>query len=128
MIDTVMLIEERFTQMEQFVSLWGLVYDLTRLSDKAELLKLCQGLDHAETPRKCRHGRYRSLREADLPMQPAAHWMQCPPDVLQFMLDNHLRDNFPNTWVLLRILLTLPVSVATAERSFSKLKLIKTYL
>ncbi|CAN8032847.1 unnamed protein product [Ixodes persulcatus] len=42
-----MSIEERFTQMEQHVSLWGFLYDLTRLPDKAELLKLCQGLDHA---------------------------------------------------------------------------------
>ena len=31
-------------------------------------------------------------------------------------------------WVALRILLTIPVTVASAERSFSKLKLIKTYL
>ncbi|CAN8004563.1 unnamed protein product [Ixodes hexagonus] len=48
MIDTVkMSIEERFTQMEQHVSLWGFLYDLSQLPDKAELLKLCQGLDHA---------------------------------------------------------------------------------
>lgn len=31
-------------------------------------------------------------------------------------------------WVALRIAVTSPVSVASAERSFSKLKLIKTYL
>ncbi len=31
-------------------------------------------------------------------------------------------------WVAYRILLTIPVTVASAERSFSKLKLIKTYL
>jgi len=34
----------------------------------------------------------------------------------------------PNITVLLRIFLTLCVSVATCERSFSKLKLVKTYL
>lgn len=33
-----------------------------------------------------------------------------------------------NISIALRILLTIPVSVATAERSFSKLKLIKNYL
>ncbi|CAN8006403.1 unnamed protein product, partial [Ixodes pacificus] len=48
MIDTVkMSIEERFTQMEQQVRLWVFLYDLTRLLDKAGILKLCQGLDHA---------------------------------------------------------------------------------
>lgn len=35
---------------------------------------------------------------------------------------------FPTTVTTLRILLTLPVTVASGERSFSKLKLIKDYL
>lgn len=34
----------------------------------------------------------------------------------------------PNTVVAYRIMLTLPVSVASGERSFSKLKLIKNHL
>ena len=33
---------------------------------------------------------------------------------------------FPNVCVSLRILLTIPATVASAERSFSKLKLFKT--
>ncbi|XP_049800129.1 uncharacterized protein LOC126235449 [Schistocerca nitens] len=46
-----------------------------------------------------------------------------PKETLKFIG----RHNFcPN--VALRILLTLPVTVASGERSFSKLKLIKTYL
>ncbi|XP_064089206.1 uncharacterized protein LOC135203408 [Macrobrachium nipponense] len=42
----------------------------------------------------------------------------------------HLEELYPNLWVALRIACTLPVTVAAsaAERSFSKLKLIKTYL
>ena len=35
---------------------------------------------------------------------------------------------FQNVYVAMRILLTLPITVASAERSFSKCKLIKTYL
>ena len=35
---------------------------------------------------------------------------------------------FPNLTVALRVFLTMPLTVASAERSFSKLKLIKTYL
>jgi len=31
-------------------------------------------------------------------------------------------------WIALRILLTIPVTVASRKRSFSKLKLIKTYV
>ena len=35
---------------------------------------------------------------------------------------------YPNFYVALRTFLTIPVTVASAERSFSKLKLIKTFL
>lgn len=51
-----------------------------------------------------------------------------PLDVLNFIIKNNLRDNFPNVSICLRILLTIPASVASGERSFSKLKLIKNFL
>jgi hypothetical protein len=35
---------------------------------------------------------------------------------------------FPNAFIAYRILLTIHVTVASAERSFSKLKLVKSYL
>ena len=38
------------------------------------------------------------------------------------------RDFYPNVYQLLTLFATLPVSVATAERSFSTLKLVKTFL
>jgi len=39
-----------------------------------------------------------------------------------------LLPTFPDLYTAFLLFLTLPVTVATAERSFSKLKLIKTYL
>jgi len=39
-----------------------------------------------------------------------------------------LNGSFPNITVALRIMLTIPITSASAERSFSKLKLIKNYL
>lgn len=49
-------------------------------------------------------------------------------EMLTFLHDNQPQDVYPNLWIALHIALTLPVTVASAECSFSKLKLIKTYL
>ncbi|XP_019217041.1 uncharacterized protein LOC106097293 [Oreochromis niloticus] len=49
-------------------------------------------------------------------------------ELLTFLHEKKLAEIYPNMWVALRIFATLPVTVAAAERSFSKLKLIKTYL
>ncbi|XP_031329372.1 uncharacterized protein LOC116160326 [Photinus pyralis] len=53
---------------------------------------------------------------------------QGPLELLQFIQQFGLADSVPNIVVYLRIFLTLAISVATCERSFSKLKLIKDYL
>ena len=37
-------------------------------------------------------------------------------------------ESFPNACIAFKILLTIPIVVASTERSFSKLKLIKSYL
>ena len=54
-------------------------------------------------------------------MRPAGR-MLCRP-----VLKTHLFELYPNVYIALRILLTCPVTVASAERSFSKFKLIKTF-
>ena len=47
--------------------------------------------------------------------------------MLRYLYVNDLQDIYGNLAIALRILLTVPVTGATAERSFSKLKLIKTF-
>ena len=48
-------------------------------------------------------------------------------DFLSYIYRKHMLEVYPNLSIALRVLLTCPVSVAGAERSFSKLKLIKTF-
>ena len=49
-------------------------------------------------------------------------------NVLKFMRANDMCSIYPNLSTLYHIFLTLPMSSAGAERSFSRLKLIKSYL
>jgi hypothetical protein len=56
-----------------------------------------------------------------------------PPNIdiynsLKYIIDNNLIEVYPNIYVALRIILTIPVTVASAERNFFKLKLATTYL
>lgn len=48
--------------------------------------------------------------------------------LLKAIVELDLKEMFPNVVVATKIFLTMPVTVASCERSFSKLKLIKTYL
>lgn len=49
-------------------------------------------------------------------------------DILNELRSIDMEKLVPNAAIAYRILLTIPVSVASAERSFSKLKIIKNYL
>jgi len=51
-----------------------------------------------------------------------------PLEFLRCVFNNGLQELLPNLAVALRILLTVPVTVASGGRSFSRLKLIKTFL
>lgn len=48
--------------------------------------------------------------------------------ILKFMIANDMCDIYPNLVTLYKLYLTIPISSAAAERSFSRLKLIKSYL
>ncbi|XP_060881095.1 uncharacterized protein LOC132952716 [Metopolophium dirhodum] len=48
--------------------------------------------------------------------------------LIKYIIENNLQEIYPNVYITVRIMLTIPVSTASAERSFSKLKIIKNYL
>lgn len=49
-------------------------------------------------------------------------------DILNLIAQKRLENLLPNAVIAYRVLLTIPVSVASGERSLSKLKIIKNYL
>ena len=51
-----------------------------------------------------------------------------PEALLEYLAENSRFPVFPNVFTALRNYLTLPITVASDERRFSKLKLIQTYL
>ena len=48
--------------------------------------------------------------------------------ILNYLVKQKITDTLPNLYTALKIVATMLVYVASGERSFSKLKLIKTYL
>ncbi|XP_048514985.1 zinc finger MYM-type protein 1-like [Athalia rosae] len=54
--------------------------------------------------------------------------MRTPQDFYEFIIEEQISSTFPNVEIILRIYLTLPVSNATGDRSFSVLKRVKNYL
>ncbi len=57
-----------------------------------------------------------------------SEFFENPFKMFKFLSENDRATAFPNLFIALRIYLTIPVSVASGERSFSRLKLIKNYL
>ncbi|XP_053571800.1 uncharacterized protein LOC128661586 [Bombina bombina] len=123
-------IEERFQQLQKYNSLFGFLYDIYSIKKKSteDLLKDCNNLE-----KSLMHNGNKDIDAEDLRCELEAIARRLPKpmppqEVLLFILQNKLLDNVPNVSVTLRILLTLPVTVASGERSFSKLKLIKSYI
>ncbi|KAK4872027.1 hypothetical protein RN001_016151 [Aquatica leii] len=123
-------IEERFQQLEQHNILFGFLYDISNINKKthADILTDCKHLETSLT-----HNANKDIDAYDLcnELQVVARRLPkplSPSYVLLYIVQQKLEDCVPNVVVSLRILLTLPVSMASGERSFSKLKLIKTYL
>lgn len=122
--------DERFQQMKSHSDNFSFLYDIHGIAhlSKIELEKNCLNLQKILT-----HG-----EECDIDGQEIHQELiilsqmipseTTPVNALNYITKNKLINTFPNVFVSLRILLTLPISVASGERSFSKLKLIKNYL
>ncbi|XP_051165632.1 52 kDa repressor of the inhibitor of the protein kinase-like [Leptopilina boulardi] len=133
LLDTVLSsIKERFQHLNEFSKIWGFLYNVDNLPDRDELLEMCNSLQIKLTINSKSDIEGGQLCDELLSVKgflvDKSKVKITPLIVLNFIKKHDLQDLYPNIWIAMRILLTIPVTVASGERSFSKLKLIKTYL
>ncbi|XP_045797776.1 zinc finger MYM-type protein 1-like [Trifolium pratense] len=124
----VVSLKTRFEQYQQYESIFGFLFSSQNLQllDDATLNSCCSNLEE-----RLKHNEQFDVVGKELcvelrllrNMLPGGK--MGPIDILKFLKGMNC---FPNTIIAYRILLTIPVTVASAERSFSKLKLLKSYL
>ncbi|KAM6551700.1 hypothetical protein CsatB_001508 [Cannabis sativa] len=119
----------RFEQFQNFEENFGLLFDFEKLksADDDTLRNFCINLTNL-----MKHGEISDLDNDDLYQELYMLRQSLPKetkraiDVLSYIKE--VDGSYPNAWIAYRIFLTIPVTVAHAERSFSKLTLIKSYL
>ncbi|KAG6406752.1 hypothetical protein SASPL_134361 [Salvia splendens] len=118
----------RFEQMKTFENLFGFLLNSENLKslDDNDLWKCCTTFAEAFS-----HDNSSDVDLNDFISELQVLQVILPddlmsaPEIFQFIT---VEDCYPNVSIAYRILLTIPVTVASAERSFSKLKLLKNYL
>lgn len=120
--------ETRFKQFESYQDDFGFLFRIGKLTEMADsdLLKHCMDLQNRLTDRDSKDIDALDLYAELIIFRSLVSEIQTPLEALSIVKNSN--GSFPNISVALRILLTIPVTSASAERSFSKLKIIKNYL
>lgn len=128
-------INERFQQLMTLNDRFGFIMDIKSLlggsDDREQLLKTCVDCANAYPADVTSSELMAEIEDCrSLLRMPESSYTpyETPIELLRFITSFGDRDVFPNLATILQILLTIGVSVASCERSFSKLKLIQTYL
>lgn len=127
-------IQERFEQLKRHSYYFSFLYNLPLLSelDQQEMTRNCMDLHNFLTDKDKHDINGLELRDEISSliaiMSGQTEEFGTPQKTLNYLKAYHLQGYFPNLYISLRILSTFPVSVATDERSFSKLKIIENYL
>lgn len=119
-------VEDRFTSLSRWLSVFSFLHERGKLIDACEqghLKSQCHfytsvmgDVDESDLEREVQRFKFIISKNKDL---------KNATDFLNYIFRNELQEIYPNLSIALRVLLTTPVTVATAERSFSRLKLIK---
>ena len=121
-------IKSRFEQFKEYENIFGFLFDFEKLKslDEDSLKGHCLNLEQV-----LKFGDLSDIDGFDLFSE-----LRVLREVLQIKENkpietlNYIKklDSFPNTYIAYRIMLTIPITITSAERSFSKLKIIKSYL
>ncbi|XP_071708450.1 uncharacterized protein [Rutidosis leptorrhynchoides] len=131
---TLVQLNSRFKQMKNFESIFGFLFDALKLAylDIVNLKECCMNLESALT---CDNDSDIDGNELFMELkvlkdmlpkkayEGERHWTSI--QIREFTKE---MDLFPKILLAYKILLIVPVMVASAESSFSKLKLLKSYL
>lgn len=122
-------LEERFTQLSAHHGKFGFINSIKSI-DQDTLLTKCINLQEALIHENHCDIEVFQLHQELLVFRTLLpeEFENDPLEKLKYITTNFWNENFPNIFTALRIALTLPVSVASGERSFSKLKIIKDYM
>ena len=116
-----------FEELKSFKSKFGFLMNSTALKsmDRIELRDHCTKFANTFS-----HNGSCDVDLNDLISELSVIQLTLPDSMTVMEIFEYVReaDCYPNTSIAYRILFTVPVTVASAERSFSKLKLLKNYL
>jgi len=134
-------LKQRFLQLEEHYNLFGFLCTFKdKNMSKKEVQKYSSDLEIALTHSKLKEMSDKTvvtcyakdidgfmLSEEMQALKPQLFTSK-PQEIFRFLCYGDRKVTFPNYFIALRIMLTIPVTVASGERSFSILKLIKNYL
>jgi len=129
LVDTALRsLNDRFSKMEDVYALYSFLFSKDNMRQALNENKLQVKCKNLETM-------LHDIEAEDLVLEVRSaihtspdHVSACPQDMLNYIYCEDMLDLYSNLSIALRLLLTLPVTVASGERSFSALKLIKSYL
>ena len=118
---------EHFKLMETFHGLFGFIYRREEMKMAAESHTLKESFANLEKTLGDVDAED-LLREVSAAVTAVLAKETTGLQILSYIYRNNLVELYPNLSIALRLMMTVPVTVASGERSFSHLKLIKTHL